>query len=440
MPTQVPSAAPTTTIAPTVSFSASFSLVVQFGDVRVDADLAALVVGAALETAVNSIDEVTDVAVPTRRRLSKKKRHLRENRGRRLEGEGQQIDVVAVVSLPVISPEARLLSEVKSAQIGDAMVVAARANNVLSEVDDETIRSGLLVDESLALMETSLSLSTLAPTISPTSVPTLLNQRSATKKKSSSNGSSLTLILAIALIVLLVCVALPTLTVCYRSSSVVHVNGANTLLDRGETSQPKAYVDSPPEYELVQSRGLPPLETYDDEEAPPTPLTMESEGTPSSSGREPNLHDYEWEQMMSDVDEELAPEAWNEEVASLILFRLARLENISKKGFAPRSELASLLELRPDLAAMLGLPKVPGDALASLLADVRSDDNDHVSRSQFLHAVALFRSRLPATPSSSYSQNNPLLLRPPPTPWTTANQAPQTPVYTTPRQAPRHNL
>ena len=440
------SPAPTATAA----IVAGFGIVVDFGDV--DAASMTNVVATGLQDAVASITEILTVTPSERRRL------LATN-----------FDVLAVVSVPEEASEtttsSRIVDDVGAAitsgDLGDAMVAAAQDLNVEeTTIDETTIRDAVLVAESLSLLSTSMSLSTLEPTSVPSPSPTTSAPTPQKKKKKKGRSvSSITIILAVALVVLLLCVALPTLTVCYRSKdglfkqTIVHVNDRSC-----ETKHNDEYPTTPLFTKIVTTPAPPDVESSpsrvsidsDDDEIPVETTTetkpdlVTEARKPHLLTEEPNLHNFEWEQMMNDVDEELGPEAWNEEMASLVLFRLARIDGMPP-GFAPRSELGSLLELRPDLTAMLGLGDLTSDGIANLLADVRADDSvaHAVSRSQFLHALSVYRSKFDDSfqrnsfhPPPPASTRNPLLQDSsfPPSPPPPLATSPRTPVYATPRK------
>ena len=111
----------------------------------------------------------------------------------------------------------------------------------------------------------------------------------------------------------------------------------------------------------------------------------------SDDDRPSDVGDDEWDAMLNDVDDEESAETWNEDLSSMLLFKLAKAEH-DAEGFASRGALAAKLRSRPDLVDMLGLRGISGDEIEFLLHSVEATDGeDLLSRSQFLRVLDRFR-------------------------------------------------
>uniref|UniRef100_A0A6S8BZ12 Calmodulin n=1 Tax=Aureoumbra lagunensis TaxID=44058 RepID=A0A6S8BZ12_9STRA len=438
----------TATLEPTsIPYLFSASLVFDLG-IRISGNSSiASVMGAAVVRAVDSIKSVDSSRLSAYNETARR-RLTEENTAATLSltGTAQTSDSDASMYI-----ENEISSAISSGDLGSALVVEIRAANILNGLDNSTIQSGVLVNESIQMLantvavsvSTSAPTSTPVPTVTPipmatleptavvettpnvTQAPTYTSTEdsgSSKKKKSALHLTPVTLMLGIGLLVLLFCVALPTLITCYRTrvpKTVVHVERYDDVPPPMEldemTPKPKGTslnyatvfgedeeveADQGEEQSPLAFRGSP------DVEAPNTPLTESvpiMPPTPPSRSKEPDtpvglvgnetsVLTAEWEQMMNDVDGGLEEEEWNEEVASLILFRSAATANVPE-GFAPRAQLTTMLEARPDLTAMLGLGSLSPSDIAELFVNIKTDEEDNVSRNQFIQAVGIYRNR-----------------------------------------------
>lgn len=119
---------------------------------------------------------------------------------------------------------------------------------------------------------------------------------------------------------------------------------------------------------------------------------------------EPNLHEYEWEQMLNDVDGPQAPEDWNMDAASILLFRLANSGRDRRDGFASKEDIMVTLRERPDLFDMLGLSEIDQRGqLDNLIQNTKVDADGCLSRHQFLLALEIAHRQIEAASADARS-------------------------------------
>jgi len=170
-------------------------------------------------------------------------------------------------------------------------------------------------------------------------------------------------------------------------------DGALGSSDRGSARPPptdddKSVASSQLDSDVFFNRLM--QDTSSDGGVPPTPSGEESKYA-DEDDRPSDVADDEWDAMLNDVDDEESTETWNEDLSSMLLFKLAKADG-NPEGFATRANLANKLHGRPDLVDMLGLRGILGDEIDFLLRTVESaDGTDLVSRSQFLKVLEQFR-------------------------------------------------
>ncbi|KAJ1447039.1 hypothetical protein M885DRAFT_624732 [Pelagophyceae sp. CCMP2097] len=297
------------------------------------------------------------------------------------------------------------------------------------------------------------SMPSSTPSSAPTAVPTAVPSAAPTEYSSSKKSSDDDVFPGFPLMPLLVLIALVLLCICVAGLIAYQVIAARkrkaeadfdsefddvpTMDKRGQAEE-KAESDlavaldlnddktfiAPPRYPPNSNRGIDldiPAAVLDEDDTASqfdgsaansdvffSKLMLAAErgdkSAPTAEGEDvgamDDLLDDEWQDMLNDVDDDdQSTETWNEDLSSMLLFRLAQQPG-DPEGFASRAALAEHLEQRPDLVDMLGLQGISGGELEFLLSSVESldGDADHVSRSQFLRALEQFRQADDGTP------------------------------------------
>lgn len=403
------------------------------------------VVGSAFVAAVDYVydyESIRFVAAPSRRRL------LLEETARRVD-----ISADARVSSSFTKEEATRAvassakSAVSSGALGMAMVVEADTIG-FDAIPDEVLVDSVLVNESLDLISNTVNLTVIttrspssepsfvpstvpthAPTgestMSPSEKPQAASSTNSKKKKGRKGFSLLTymvgvlIILVLIGIIVIICLQLATAS----TKQTVHISTTAPRagsLEKWPEDHPTNQKNVEGDFELTPQQD--PSSFEDEEEGettspfvPSRELSQDEEGfmlvledmaqphldvmdessdiendiQVTSGTPDRHLNDYEWEQMLSDVDAPQAPEEWNEDVASILLFKLANVRHEQPEGFATRRNISATLRDRSDLVVMLGLESVKERGeLDALVFSAKGDAEGHLSRHQFLQALA----------------------------------------------------
>lgn len=351
------------------------SYVLGFGNATttvLDDELTELVVGEAFVAAVGSVTSYTSIVVgPTTRR-----RQLLE------DVVVVQVDIDAEADLSTsVDAETALRRSLESAlrdgDLAAAMLDAARDAEAWASLESETILGSVLVNESLAAVASTLEVS--VTTHRPTPAP---HARSS-KKSSASFAVTAAFVFVLVLFLFLgLCALASCVHHKYFAKLVAHdledVPARIEIKDKAVTARLEKA--SPERFSPERAfRGLSPKRGLSPEKIASSISLYDQAPDDASAVR----NSEEWQQMLDDVDNELPPEDFNKDAASVLLFRLAQRDQ--PHGFASTSALADVLAERGDLVAMLGLDSA--DAAAGVVAAARTDGFGRVSRHQFLQAL-----------------------------------------------------
>lgn len=385
---------------------------------------------------------------------------------------------------------------VKSGALGSAIVAEANATG-FNFVSNEVLEGAILVNESLALISSSIAvtlntldptprpsmwpsinatvnlttlvpttlpsmhptrLPSIAPSVMPSSTPSFVPTHQQTKeleisgdggksKKNSTSvlGSSIVLFaIGVAIILLLIFIIVIIYWQARKAKQMVHIltqSQRHSLLNqlprmddeispsskslKSDTEQQPVFRFKPEETvspfadnlhqegDANERHDLLNPETMEDGPEQATPrwsnsmdesqdetIHLADDTSAQERGSVPaelNLQDYEWEQMLNDVDEPQAPEDWNVDAASILLFRLANTGRDHRDGFASREDIMVTLRDRPDLFHMLGLNEIDERGqLASLIQNTKVDVDGRLSRHQFLLALEFAQRQIEA--------------------------------------------